>query len=265
TDKLPVLLAGIRLIGIDELIEARAYPGLMSYYEPYAETTAKERKTELMAGLSGMVSRVNDNNSSYPGTSMGVYAERKLSERFSLRPGLAVSYQGHNLSGSRALDESMALTRTQSDFSSVDVQNNTAQLDFLAFEIPLNLVYTVWERRRSKVYLSAGASTMVYLNQKFDGNYTNTYYFENYDNVTGNVSYDSNSARVDVESSYGALSNIDFMGLANLSAGYSMPLGGKNNILFEPFVKLPLSGLTSLDLRVFYGGMSFKLRFMDQK
>ncbi|MDZ7738041.1 MAG: outer membrane beta-barrel protein [Bacteroidales bacterium] len=262
-DKLPALIAGIRLINLNELIEARANPGIISYYEPFTETTSKERKTDLMAGLSGMVSRVDDNSD--PGTSMGVYLDRKLSDRLSLRPGLAFSYQGHNLSGNSALKADMAYAVPQSNFSSVDVESNSAQLDLLAFEIPLNLVYTVWERRRSKVYLSAGASTMVYLNQKFDGNYTNTYYFENYDNITGDVRYDSNSTMVDVESSYGAFSHVDFMGLANLSAGYSMPLGGKNNILFEPFIKLPVSGLTSLDLRVYYGGISFKLRFLDQK
>lgn len=262
-DKLAVLIAGIRFPDTDKLIEAIADPGIMSYYEPFTETIEKERKTDLMAGLSGMVSRVDDNSD--PGTSMGVYIDRKLSNRISVRPGLAFSYQGHNLSGNSALKADMAYAAPQSNFSSVDVESNSAQLNFLAFEIHLNLVFTVWERRRSQVYLSAGASTMVYLNQKFDGSFTNTYVVENYDRATGNISYDTNFSLLDVESNYGAFSHVDFMGLANLSAGYSMPLGGKNNLLFEPFIKLPVSGLTSLDLKVFYGGISFKLRFLDQK
>lgn len=261
--KLPVLTAGIRLLDTDKLIEAIAYPGIMSQYEPFNETIEKDRKTDLMAGLSGMVSMVDDNSD--PGTSMGVYIDRKLSDRISVRPGLAFAYQGHNLSGNSALKADMAYSAPQSNFSSVDVESNSAQLNFLAFEIPLNFVFTLWERSRSQIYLSAGASTMVYLNQKFDGSFTNIYTVENYDRATGDVSYERNSSLVDVESNYGVFSHVDLLGLANLSAGYSMPLRGKNNLLFEPFVKLPVSGLTSLDLRVFYGGISFKLRFLDQK
>ncbi|MGM0464158.1 MAG: outer membrane beta-barrel protein [Bacteroidota bacterium] len=263
SDKLPVLISGIMLIDIDAFIEEKADPGIRSYYEPTTETTEKERKTDLMAGLAGMISRVDDNSD--PGTSMGVYIDRKLTDRISVRPGLAFAYQGHNLSGNSALRADLANTAPQSNFSRVDIESTSAQLNFLAFEIPLNLVFTIWERRRSQVYLSAGASTMVYLNQKFDGSFTNIYVVENYDSATGDISYDTSTSLLDVENNYGVFSHVDLMGLANLSAGYSMPLRGKNNLLFEPFIKLPVSGLTSLDLKVFYGGISFKLRFLDQK
>ncbi|HKL66273.1 MAG TPA: outer membrane beta-barrel protein, partial [Bacteroidales bacterium] len=261
-DKLPVLIAGLRLFDTGKLIDEIANPGLISYYEPFAGTASREQKTGLMAGLSGMVSRVDDNAD--PGTSMGVYIERKLSDRISVRPGIAFSYQGHNLSGNSTLKESMAYAAPLTDVSSVDVENNSAQLNLLAFEIPLDLVFTVWERRRSNVYLSAGASTMVYLNQKFDGSFTNTYIKENYNSVTGDVTYERNSSLLDVENNYGAFSHVDFMGLANFSAGFSMPLWNKNRMLFEPFVKVPLSDLTSLNLRIFYGGLSVKVRFLDR-
>lgn len=260
--KLPVLTAGLRLLNTGKLIDEISNPGLISYYEPFTGTATREQKTGLMAGLSGMVSRVDDNAD--PGTSMGVYIERKLSDRISVRPGIAFSYQDHNLSGNSTLKESMAYAAPLTDVSSMDVENTSAQLNLLAFEIPLDLVFTVWERRRSNVYLSAGASTMVYLNQKFDGSFTNTYIVENYNSVTGDLTYERNSSLLDVESNYGAFSHVDFMGLANFSAGFSMPLWNKNRMLFEPFVKVPLSDLTSLNLRIFYGGLSVKVRFLDR-
>ncbi|HKL66770.1 MAG TPA: hypothetical protein VJ877_02675, partial [Bacteroidales bacterium] len=73
--KLPVLTAGLRLLNTGKLIDEISNPGLISYYEPFTGTATREQKTGLMAGLSGMVSRVDDNAD--PGTSMGVYIERK--------------------------------------------------------------------------------------------------------------------------------------------------------------------------------------------
>ncbi len=268
TEKLPALLSGINLISSDEFIDEKDRYMKVSYFEPVSNvySTTEKKKTGILAGLSGMIARVDNNVSSDPGTSMGVYIDRELTDRISIRPGIAFALQGYNLSGSSALNENKLYSAPVNNASSVSIENNDAQLNFMAFEIPLNFIFTVWERKRSQIYVSAGASTMVYLNQKFDGSFTNTYVFENYNSITGGITYDSNSSVVEVENKYGALSHVDFMGLANLSAGYSVPIGEKNSsILFEPFIKLPVSGLTSLDLHVLYGGMSLKIKFPDQK
>jgi len=270
-EKMPVRLSDLNLPGDNEFIPANAVgPGRISHYNPLAETlpATEKKKTELLAGLSGMIARIDNGVTSDPGTSMGVYIERKLSDRISFRPGIAFAIQGYNLTGNNALEKNLeysSQTALANDAASVDVENTDAQLNFLAFEIPLNFVFTIWERKNSKIYLSTGASTMVYLNQKFDGSFTNTYTQERYNSATGDVTYKTNFSLVDVENKYGAFSHVDFLGLANLSAGYEMPVGKSNKIFFEPFIKIPLSPLTSLDLHVVYGGISLKLRFLDQK
>jgi hypothetical protein len=66
---------------------------------------------------------------------------------------------------------------------------------------------------------------------------------------------------VKIESDQEPLQRIDVLGLANFSAGYSIPFIKTRHLLFEPFVQLPLKDLTSLDLRIRYGGLSMKIQF----
>jgi hypothetical protein len=56
-------------------------------------------------------------------------------------------------------------------------------------------------------------------------------------------------------------SHADHLGLANISAGYLMPFGKKNSMLIEPFLQLPISELTSRNVKIRYGGVSMKLTF----
>jgi hypothetical protein len=40
-----------------------------------------------------------------------------------------------------------------------------------------------------------------------------------------------------------------------------MPFGKSSRLLIEPYVQLPVNTLTSLNLRIRYGGLAFKIRF----
>ena len=147
-EKLPVLVSGIKLLNYNELIEDRARRTAMtSFYDPLPENylAGEKRKTGLLAGLSGMMARLDDNKSSDPGSSMGVYLERKLSKRISVRPGLAFALQSYNLDNSSALRENKVYTAPAMDGASVAVQNYDAQLNSMALELPVNLVFTIWE------------------------------------------------------------------------------------------------------------------------
>ncbi|MDY0198558.1 MAG: hypothetical protein RBR68_12160, partial [Tenuifilaceae bacterium] len=103
--------------------------------------------------------------------------------------------------------------------------------------------------------------TMVYLNQHFSGTLHNVYRTENIDSSTGEISIETNYTTTNIEEEYGAFSRVDYFGLANLSAGYSFPIGKSNNMLVEPFIQLPMHDITSTNLRIRYGGLSLKFRF----
>ena len=135
------------------------------------------------------------------------------------------------------------------------------QLDILTMEVPVNLVYTILERGKSSLFVSAGVSTMIYLDQNFSSSYTNVLREQKYEVATGDVYYETISQDVIVESDEKAFSHVDYFGLTNLSAGYSLPLRKGGNLLIEPFLQLPVSDLTSFNVRIRYGGLSLKFRF----
>jgi hypothetical protein len=102
---------------------------------------------------------------------------------------------------------------------------------------------------------------MIYLDQSFSSNFTNVYTEQKVDLASGNVYQETRSQDVNVKSDEQAFSHVDYFGLTNLSAGYSLPLKKGGNMLVEPFVQLPVSDLTSFNVRIRYGGLSLKFRF----
>jgi len=89
----------------------------------------------------------------------------------------------------------------------------------------------------------------------------NTYTKTLYNSNSGAISYESVTTTARIESEQEFLNRVDFMGLANFSAGYSFPFSKTSNLLFEPFIQLPVKDLTSLNLRIRYGGISMKIQF----
>ena len=135
----------------------------------------------------------------------------------------------------------------------------------IALELPLNIVFEVFKKGRSGLYLSAGTSTMIYFSQQFTGNFVNEYTQSKFDATSGLMNSETRYSTVSVNNNYGTLSRADFFGLANVSTGYSLPYGKTGTMLIEPFIQLPVSDLTALNLRVRYGGISVKIRFGIQK
>jgi hypothetical protein len=218
------------------------------------------KKTSIIAGLSGMMSSVEDVMSNSPGVSVGFYVDRKLTRRLSVRPGLALakhSYGSTNASAGKVFMN----TATSTGYMTGTVDSYENQLDMVTVEVPVNLVYTILERGKSSLFVSAGVSTMVYLDQNFSTTFTNVYTEQKVDLASGNVFQETRSQDISVESDEKAFSHVDYFGLTNLSAGYSLPLKKGGNMLIEPFVQLPVSDLTSFNVRIRYGGLSFKFRF----
>jgi hypothetical protein len=225
-----------------------------------ADEVPAGKKTSIIAGLSGMMSSVEDIISNSPGVSVGFYVDRKITRRLSVRPGLALakhSYGSTNVSSGKVFMNSA--TSAGNMTGTVDSYEN--QLDMVTVEVPVNLVYTILERGKSSLFVSAGLSTMVYLDQNFSTTFTNVYTEQKVDLASGDVYQETRSQDISVESDEKAFSHVDYFGLTNLSAGYSLPLKKGGNMLIEPFVQLPVSDLTSFNVRIRYGGLSFKFRF----
>ena len=232
----------------------------------YLVLPREKMTTTLMTGVSGMMASISNATTNAQGVSIGFYVERQLTRRISIRPGLAMAKHnygmestpgagialGGNMDYYYSAPELNGMTGTTTSFDAV--------IDVVSMEVPVNFVFSLWKGARSNLFVSTGASTVFYLSQHMSGNFNNTYTRTKVDS-NGDVSYESMTTSVKVESEQELLNRVDLLGLANFSAGYSMPFGKGTHLLFEPFVQLPVKDLTSLNLRIRYGGLSMKIQF----
>jgi hypothetical protein len=226
-----------------------------------AEIPREKMTTTIMTGLSGMMASIDNATSTSQGVSIGFYVEQQLTRRISVRPGLAMAKHNYGMEstsgGSMALDyaapELDGLSGTTTSFE--------ANIEVISMEIPVNFVFSFRKRSGSNLFVTTGASTVIYLNQHLSGNFNNTYIRSTVDAATGELSNETKTTSVKIETEQEPLTRVDFLGLANFSAGYSIPFGKNSHLLFEPFVQLPLKDLTSLNLRIRYGGLSMKVQF----
>ncbi|MCU0456318.1 MAG: hypothetical protein MUE74_08455 [Bacteroidales bacterium] len=221
-------------------------------------------RTSIMAGFSGLLASSGESSSVAPGVSVGFYLDQKITRRISFRPGLALSRQSIGLENDGALPAS-AYSMQLSDGTSGQVDSYSGQLDMLAFEVPLNLVFRIYEKGRSGIYVSGGASSMIYLSQQMKAGFVNEYTKTSINAMSGEAMSETRYSTVEVENNYGAFSRVDMFRLVNLSAGYQFGSGKSGTMIIEPFVQLPVSDLTSLDLKVRYAGISLKMLFGKQQ
>lgn len=193
---------------------------------------------------------------------VGLSSEIKLSGRLKLLTGVAINqnslnYQtalpqkaGGYLTASLARNRgnlyaapAIAPSFTTLTATTPVLQNYQANL--LGLDIPLNLKYQL---SKSDTYVSAGISSGTYLNETYQFVY-------NYPAATDNQN----------TKTHNAFGTFDFARTLNFSFGMGYPLGKRNRLTVEPFVKYPLSGLGSQDLKFGAGGVNLKLNFLPSK
>jgi len=223
------------------------------------EEKINKSKSSVIAGISGMMAVVDNALATSPGVSAGVYYEYQFTRRIAIRPGVAIAMHSspvENRTGRTDLNYAVPLY----DGTPGTTSSYEARLRLIALEVPVNMVFKVIAKEKSSLFLSAGASTLIYLNQKFNGTFVNSYTKALSNTVTGEMTAYTNYSTVEVEKTESAFSHADYFGLANLSAGYSIPFG-KSSMLIEPYLQMPLSGITSLNIKIYYSGISLKLKF----
>lgn len=224
------------------------------------KTGKKSGRTSVMAGFSGLLASAGESSSAAPGVSIGFYLDQKISRRISFRPGLALMRQSVGLENEGVI-AAPSYSMQLNDGTSGQVDSYSGQLDMLALEVPLNLVFRIFEKGRSGIYVSGGASSMIYISQQMKAGFVNEYTKTSYDALSGETKTETRNSTVEVENNYAAFSRVDMFRLVNLSAGYQFGSGKSGVMIIEPFVQLPVSDLTSLDMKVRYAGVSLKMSF----
>ncbi len=223
------------------------------------ETGMHSRGPAFLTGLTGMMAHASEASNTSPGMSVGFYIEQKIAGRISFRPGLAIGMSSLGINSTHGNSAAFAASMPVLNGISGTPESFNGQLNMVTMELPLNIVLKLLDRKGSSLYLSAGASSLFYIREHFTGNFVNEYTQDKYNSTTGTTYTETKYSTVSIDNSYGAFSRTDFFGLATVSAGYSLPLGSTSMLHIEPFMQFPLNNLTSLDLQVYYTGVSMKI------
>jgi hypothetical protein len=115
----------------------------------------------------------------------------------------------------------------------------------------LNLKY-VFNSKKSDTYISAGLSSGTFINETYTYSYNYT------------APFSASASKVQDQSTRQSFNGFYFAKTLNFSFGTGLPLG-RNRLIVEPFIKYPLDGLGSQDIRFGAGGLNLKFNFNTQK
>jgi hypothetical protein len=130
-------------------------------------------------------------------------------------------------------------------------------------DVPLNITWKFLIKKSTCYYLSGGISSVVYLSEK----YTHTSYTQKMVQATEivdgvpNVVYQLENVKSVEQTTEAPLSTFDFAGRINITFGIEQPLSSKLTLYFEPFIKIPVSGLATQNLRFTTSGIMCKISF----
>ena len=193
------------------------------------------------------------------GFSGGLVTEWKALPRIKLSSGMLLAYQQFEV-------ERMPLRMisNQEIIAGLDYNGANAfgdhEYEFLALDIPLNVQFNLGETRRSQLFVSAGVSSLFYLQQKVSGYSSAFVTGQTYNPNTGEYQTFSQYSEVYLDDTYDILTRFDIARLLNLSFGYVIK-GDNHSTVIEPFIKYPLGTISTRELKMGMGGVTVKYRF----
>lgn len=195
----------------------------------------------------------------------GFTSDIKLSKNLKLSTGLALAQNTLNYNknqpsnGAAAVSFSPSLSTTYSvaaDFnkvsSSPSFKNYNANL--IGLDIPVNLKYE-FNPQKNDTYISAGLSSGTFINEAYTASYS----------YPGLAQAAGVQAQTSDETTHKSFNSFYFAKTLNVAFGIGYPLGKSNKLIIEPFLKYPLDGLGSQQIKFGAGGLNLKLNFTTHK
>lgn len=196
----------------------------------------------------------------------GFTSDIKLSKNLKLSTGLALAQNTLNYNknqpsnGPAAVSFSPSLSTaynsTQADFTKVSsapsFKNYNANL--IGLDIPVNLKYE-FNPQKNDTYVSAGLSSGTFINEAYTASYS----------YPGLAQAAGVQAQTSDETTHKSFNSFYFAKTLNVAFGVGYPLGKSNRIIIEPFLKYPLDGLGSQQIKFGAGGLNLKLNFTTHK
>jgi hypothetical protein len=222
------------------------------------KTTLKERKKAMLSLYAATYFNYAKGSTNQMNVGAGFTSDFKISNKLRLSTGVfvgqntlnynGISGQSGNLYFASVASQSAPVSFNESNL--VTASNNKAitptklyNANLIGLDVPVNLKYQF--NPQNDTYVSAGLSSGTFINETYQSGYVN-----------------STTVQSTTHSSF---SNFDLAKTLNVSFGVGYPLGKSNRLIVEPFLKYPLDGLGSQQLKFGAGGVNLKLNFQTSK
>jgi hypothetical protein len=263
----------VEIAGLAELAAADTTPVVLYPYEtrgreettlfrePEAFTEAfPDRASPLSWDVSAgpMLTYVEQQLAGGMGFAGGVTGQWKISGQLALTSGMLLAYQQFSVND-MPMPVRYSGDAAQPENVRAEVVANH-DYEMISLDFPVNVRWQLSENRRHGMFLSAGFSSLLFLQQNVTGQ-TTAYVKETYASPgLGSSIERSYSTTADISASYQAFNHFDFARLLNLSFGYAMKRD-HGTMVIEPFLKLPLGEISSRELKMGMGGVVMRYQF----
>lgn len=190
----------------------------------------------------------------------GVTSDIKLSKNLKLSTGITIaqntlSYNNQPPLTSAATAPAAVHTdyflAAQSVYTAATPSFKNYNASLVGLDVPINLKYE-FNPQKGDTYISAGLSSGTFINETYTYSYSNP------------APFSANISQVQDQSTHQSFNSFYFAKTLNFAFGTGYPLG-RNRLIIEPFLKYPLDGLGSQQIKFGAGGLNLKFNFETQK
>lgn len=177
----------------------------------------------------------------------GVSTDIKLFSNILLSTGLQIEHQ--SVKNGNNATASLSAARTKADLVNLD--------------LPLNITWKFISGKSKSFYVSGGVSSLAYLSEKYDKTISIRQIAEVKTVAAGmeKLSYKMENIETKSETTEPSFNSLDIAGRLNLIFGMEQRLSPKLYLHLEPYMKIPVSGLATENLRFSTGGVTCKISF----
>jgi cytoskeletal protein RodZ len=244
------------------------YNQLSDYGDEYSGSSASS-SLQFTAGPT--VSYTHNQLAEGLGFAAGVLHEWRLSDAMSIAAGGVLTYSSfsfdplHTPTGRSNQEMSIIPQDPSFDYPSGWNSENISydfsnEYKIMAIDFPINAKFQLSHSRNNELYVSAGFSSLLYLQEQFTENRTFSSSGSYFDQATNSYRSVSSSKTNTDKETVDAFQRFDFARLLNFSFGYGLKWNN-DAFVIEPFVKLPLGNMTSRNIQMGMGGVSLKYRW----
>ena len=185
----------------------------------------------------------------------GFSSDIRISKKLKFSTGLSLASNSLSFESRQLPQNASSSFNSARDLSSAGILTTITSYsaDLLAIDIPVNLKYQ-FVPESDKFYVSAGLSSGTYLNETY------AFQYKNFNPTSGAFSAQAKNQEIKKQ-----LNDFDLARTLNLSFGLSTGFGKTQTISIEPFLKYPLGGLGSENLKFGSTGINLKLHFKPAK